>query len=103
MPTVRVFATVAYMRLGLLGATATSAWTTPSPSPPGRPLVSWRQVVPPSVDLNMPPPVPDQTPFSHGPWRSSQRQAYTVFGSLGSNSRSEAPVFSSFDKTFSNV
>src|SRR5947208_8636085 len=80
-----------------------SAWTMPPPSPSGSPFVSERHVVPPSVDLKMPPLVPAHAPFSHGPCRCSHRQAYTMSGFLGSNSRSEPPVLSSFDSTFSNV
>ena len=41
----------------------------------GRPVVSGFHVVPPSVDLKIPPPVPAHTAFSHGPWRSSHSVA----------------------------
>ncbi len=37
----------------------------------GSPFVSGFHVVPPSVDLKMPPPVPPHAAFSHGPWRCS--------------------------------
>src|SRR5438132_11284140 len=101
MPTARIEATDAYIRLPSLGATAMSAWTIPpGPSPPsvpavGNPLVSGFHVLPPSIDLKMPPLVPLHAPFSHGPWRVSQRHAYTISGFFGSNSTSDAPVFSS--------
>src|SRR5438132_4754193 len=94
------------MRLGSLGAIATSACTKPSvvpeaPAPEaGNPFVNGFHVVPPSVDLKMPPFDPFQAPFSHGPCRVSQRHAYTMSGLFGSNSRSDAPVFSSLYRTF---
>src|ERR1035437_268526 len=91
MPTACPVATVAYKRRGSLGAAAMSACVTPS----GSPFVSGFHVLPPSVDLKMPPLVPFHAPFSHGPCRVSHRHAYRMSGSFGSNSRSEAPVFSS--------
>src|SRR5919201_7016252 len=91
------------MRFGSLGATAMSACTNPSGPVAGRPLVSGFHVDPPSVDLKMPPFVPFQAPFSHGPCRVSHRHAYTTSGFFGSNSRSDAPVFSSLYSTFWNV
>src|SRR5690348_16426708 len=42
---------VAYRRCGLLGAIASSAWLNPS----GIPFIIGFQVVPPSVDLKIPP------------------------------------------------
>src|SRR5262245_29505306 len=47
--------TTAYTRRGLLGATAIPVRPIPSE---GRPFVSCFQVVPPSIDLKMPPPGP---------------------------------------------
>ena len=41
----------------------------------GNPSVSWCQVVPPSVDLKMPPPGPFHEPFSQGPSRASHSAA----------------------------
>jgi CubicO group peptidase (beta-lactamase class C family) len=38
--------------------------------------VSGRQVVPPSIDLKMPPPVPFQAAFSQAAWEPGTRQAY---------------------------
>src|SRR5690348_11052699 len=89
----------AYSRRGLLGAIARFAWMTPLSSP----FVSGCHVVPPSVDLKIPPPLSLHDPFSHGPCRASQRAAYTVFGFDGSMTTSEPPVFSSLPRTFSNV
>src|SRR6478609_10821864 len=65
---------------GELGATARLAWTIFS----GRPRRNWFQVLPPSVDLKMPPSVPFQVLFSQGPSRDSHRVAYTTFELLGS-------------------
>ena len=64
-------ATAEKIRLGRLGAIAKFTCVTPW----GRPLVSGFQVVPPSIDLNIPPFVPDHAPFSHGPWRDSHSPA----------------------------
>src|SRR5262245_59946390 len=74
MPAPRWLLMTAYRRWGLLGATAISASTTPSGSA-GKPFVSLFQVVPPSVDLKMPPVVPDHAPFSQGPCRASHNVA----------------------------
>src|SRR2546425_7698896 len=63
--------TVANTRLELLGATSTSAFTIAS----GSPCLSCFHVVPPSVDLKIPPFVPLHAPFSHGPCRSSHNVA----------------------------
>ena len=52
-------ATVAYSTFGLLAESARFAWSTS-----GRPSVSCVQVVPPSVDLKMPPLVPPKPPPS---------------------------------------
>src|SRR5437660_11437348 len=83
--------TVASNVFGELGATARLAWTILS----GRPWRSWFQVLPPSVDLKMPPLVPFQVLFSQGPSRDSQRVAYTTFELVGSSWTSPPPVFSS--------
>ena len=64
---VAVASTVAKTRRGLLGAMPSSA----SIRPRGSPWVRGFHVVPPSVDLKMPPLVPFQAPFSHGPCRCS--------------------------------
>src|SRR4029077_18564250 len=63
--------TVASNVFGELGETARLAWTIFS----GRPWRNWFQVLPPSVDLKMPPLVPFQVLFSHGPSRDSHRAA----------------------------
>src|SRR5438874_13031990 len=81
--------TVASNVFGELGATARLACTIFS----GRPLRSWFQVLPPSVDLKMPPFVPFQVLFSQGPSRDSQRVAYATFESVGSIWTSPPPVF----------
>src|SRR5438128_11457675 len=60
--------TVASNVFGEPGATARLAWTIFS----GRPCRIWFQVLPPSVDLKMPPLVPFQVLFSQGPSRDSQ-------------------------------
>src|SRR5438093_13427586 len=91
--------TVASNVFGEPGATARLAWTIFS----GRPCRIWFQVLPPSVDLKMPPLVPFQVLFSQGPSRDSQRVAYATFESLGSIWTSPPPVFSSRLRTFSNV
>ena len=65
MSTLPLVATDAKSRLGLLGAMVMYAWMMPSGSPPP----SCFHVCPPSVDLKMPPPVPLNEPFSHGPSR----------------------------------
>src|ERR1044072_1308332 len=83
----------------LLGAIAMFACTMPG----GKPFVSGFQVVPPSIDLKIPPPLPLNTPFSQGASRDSHKAAYTVCGLLGSICTSLAPTFSSRDNTFSNV
>src|ERR1700738_512487 len=89
---------VAYSRRGSLVATATSICTRFS----GSPFLSCFHVVPPSVDLNSPPPVPAYwLPSSHGPSVSSHRDAYTVFGSLGSSTTSDPPIRSPLNNTFS--
>ena len=51
------------VRFGLLGAIANSAVAIGF----GSPLVNGFQLLPPSVDLKMPPFVPPHAPFSHGP------------------------------------
>src|SRR5205085_12244985 len=83
--------TAASKVLDELGAIARFACTIFS----GRPLRSWFQLLPPSVDLKMPPSVPFQVLFSQGPSRDSQRLAYTIFESVGSIWTSPPPVFSS--------
>src|SRR4030095_10399814 len=83
--------TVASNVFGELGATARLACTIFS----GRPRRNWFQVLPPSVDLKMPPLVPFHVPFSQGPSRDSQRVAYTTLGLVGSIWTSPPPVFSS--------
>src|SRR5216110_968836 len=83
--------TVASNVFGELGAIARFAWTIFS----GRPWRNWFQVLPPSVDLKMPPLVPFQVLFSQGPSRDSQRVAYAIFESVGSIWTSPPPVFSS--------
>src|SRR4029077_15891573 len=83
--------TVASNVFGELGATARLAWTIFS----GRPWRNWFQVLPPSVDLKMPPSVPFQVLFSQGPSRDSQRVAYTTSELVGSIWTSPPPVFSS--------
>jgi hypothetical protein len=66
--------TVAVERRGSLGATPMPMRPSPSGAV-GSPCVSWRHVVPPSVDLKRPLPGPVKTPFSHGAWRDSQSAA----------------------------
>src|SRR5947207_539725 len=92
-------AMLAYSRFVLLGEIAILACMKPS-APEGMPLVSGRHVVPPSVDLNIPPPGPLHALFSHGPCRASHSAAYTVSGCAGSICTSLAPVFSSLPSTF---
>src|SRR5947207_4891432 len=76
---------------GELGAIARLASTIFS----GRPWRNRFQVLPPSVDLKMPPLVPLKVPFSQGPSRDSQRVAYTTSELVGSIWTSPPPVFSS--------
>jgi len=66
-------AMAAYSRLASLGAIARFAWVIAPLC--GSPLVSCFHVVPPSVDLKIPPPVPRHCAFSHGPCRSSHKVA----------------------------
>src|SRR5712692_5682521 len=78
----------------------------PNSSALSRPRLSCRQVLPPSVDLNNPPPgasIDWPLRISHGATRAAQSAAYTVCGLLGSNARSTAPVFSSRYKILSQV
>src|SRR5438094_9088989 len=65
--------TVAKIRLGLLGAISSSASMIVS----GKPCLSGFHVLPPSVDLKIPPFVPLHAPFSHGPCRCSHNVAST--------------------------
>src|SRR6266480_6442363 len=83
--------TVASNVFGELGATARFACTIFW----GRPCRSWFQVLPPSVDLKMPPLVPFHVLFSQGPSRDSQRVAYTTSELAGSIWTSPPPVVSS--------
>src|SRR3954453_23958245 len=87
-----------YSRRGLLGEIVRFAWMKFS----GTPFVNGFHVVPPSVDLKIPPPGPLHAEFSHGPCRASHNAAYTICGFVGSICPSDAPVFSSFPRTFSN-
>src|SRR6185503_20318787 len=64
-------ATAAYSTPDLLGATPRFASMMPS----GSPLVSWCHVVPPSVDLKMPPPGPPNSAPSWKPCCCTQRVA----------------------------
>src|SRR5713226_2074247 len=67
-----VVATVAYKRLDWLGAIATLICTRSS----GNPFVSFRQVLPPSVDLKSPPVIPSKELLSsHGPRRDCHNDA----------------------------
>src|SRR5690349_1327176 len=63
--------TAAKSVFGELGAIAMFACTTPG----GRPFVNCRHVLPPSVDLKIPPPSPLKTPFSHGASQDSHSAA----------------------------
>src|ERR1700720_813949 len=83
--------TVASNVFGELDATARLAWTIFS----GRPWRNWFQLLPPSVDLKMPPLVPFQVLFSQGPSRDSQRVAQMTSELVGSIWTSPPPVFSS--------
>src|SRR6266702_4540892 len=82
---------VAYSRCGSLAATPTLICTRPG----GNPFVSCFHVVPPSVDLNRPPPVPGYAfASSHGPSVSSHIDAYTTRGFLGSITTPDPPTLS---------
>src|SRR5690242_16040753 len=98
MPTLSSLATLAYRRRGLLGATATAIWITF-----GRPVPIGFQVLPPSVDLNRPPDVPSNEPFSHGACCCCHKVAYTICGLDGSESTSSPLVYSSLYNTFWKV
>src|SRR6185437_16342267 len=81
--------TDAYRTFGSLGAIRNNAcWTG------GNPWVSFFQVLPPSVDLKMPPSVPPKCPFSHGACCCCQRVAYRTSELLGSISMSSPLVYS---------
>src|SRR6185436_14086673 len=70
----------------------------------GRPVVSCFHVVPPSVDLKMPPPGPFVGEYVYqGGRRVFHRPAYTTCGFVGSITTSTAPTFSSLYKTFCHV
>src|SRR5262249_12124110 len=85
--------TTAYTRRGLLGAIAMPVLPMPSF---GRPAVSCFHVLPPSVDLKMPPPGPFVGAYVYqGGRRVFQRPAYTTCGFDGSITTSTAPTFSS--------
>src|SRR6185312_5847008 len=60
-------------------------------------------VFPPSVDLKIPPLVPDHSPFSQGPSRDCHKVAKIISVLLGSMATSSPPVFSSMYKTLVNV
>src|SRR5579862_3225786 len=99
MRTSRTVATVAYNRCESLGAIATYACDTS-----GRPPVSFRQFLPPSVDLKIPPFVPAYSlPNSQGACRDSHSEAYSTYGCAKSIVISEAPVFSSTYKDLFQV
>ncbi len=60
-------------------------------------------MVPPSVDLKMPPEPPPKSPPSQNASCCCQSAAYTVFGLPGSMRTSFPLVYSSLYSTFSNV
>ena len=66
----------------------------------GSPSVSAFHVVPPSVDLKMPPPAASNAPPSLKLCCCTHSAAYTVFGSAGSMRTSFALVYSSLNSTF---
>src|SRR2546428_13471566 len=67
----------------------------------GRPVVSWCQGDPPSVDLWIPPPGPLVGAYvNHGGRRVFHRPAYTTRGSVGAVTTSAAPTVSSLLGTF---
>jgi len=68
----------------------------------GKPLVSWFQVVPPSVDLNTPLPGPPLY-LPQVKMVISQVPAKRTSGLVGSMSISETPVFSLTNSTRSQV
>src|SRR5205814_1632867 len=91
------------MRLEYVGAMPSPIRPKPS-AHVGSPLVSCRQVSPPSVDLYNPLPGPSYAPLVvHGGRRDAHMSAYRVCGLDGSNARSIAPVFSSLYRIFFQV
>src|SRR5438876_2197305 len=93
--------TPAYTRRGFDGATAMPVRPIPSA---GRPVVSWCQVEPPSMDLWIPPPGPLVGAYvNHGGRRVFHSPAYTTRASVGSMTTSTAPTFSSLSRTFCQV
>src|ERR1041385_8150735 len=89
------------MRRGLPGATATPLRPMQAA---GSPFVSWFQVLPPSVDLKMPPPGPfDGWYVYHGGRRVFQSVAYTTCELVGSITTSTAPMLSFLKRTFVQV
>src|SRR2546423_10066534 len=82
--------TTAYTRRGLDGATAMPVRPIPAA---GRPVVSWCQVDPPSIDLWMPPPGPLVGGYvNHGGGRGFQKAADTPRGTGGGVAGSAAPA-----------
>src|SRR5215470_13238566 len=87
-----VVPTLAYSRWGADGAMARLICERLA----GRPVVRRFQVLPPSVDLKRPPPVPlNSFLSSQGPRRDCQSPAYTTSGCSGSMATAEAPVSAS--------
>ena len=88
----------AYTRRGLLGATAIPVRPIPSL---GNPAVSCVHVVPPSVDLKIPPPGPFVGEYvNQGGRRVFHRPAKTTLVLVGSMTTSTAPILSSLYSTF---
>src|SRR6185437_12449337 len=83
-PSPRAELTVANILLGMLGAMVSPMRPRPSCSKVGRPVPNLAHVLPPSVERYNPLPGPENWPFSHGPWRDSQRAQKSVFGLDGS-------------------
>src|SRR2546421_2793237 len=85
--------TTAYTRRGFEGATAMPVRPIPAA---GRPVVSWCQVDPPSIDLWMPPPGPLVGGYvNHGGRRGFQSPPYTTREPVGWMTASTAPTVSS--------
>src|SRR6476660_2464916 len=83
MPLACAASTVAYKRLGSLGAMVNPIRPNPT-EVPGNPFVNFFHVVPPSVDLNKPLSGPSHAPFYQDPCLPAHRSAYTILGLTGS-------------------
>jgi photosystem II stability/assembly factor-like uncharacterized protein len=93
--------TTAYTRCGLEAATAMPVLPIPSF---GSPVVSCIHVLPPSVDLYIPPPGPLVGAYTNqGGRRVFHSPAYTTCELVGSMTTSMAPTFSFLYRTFSQL